>query len=442
MAAKIAEIMRDEAYAASVEIAREKGAFPLFDEEQYLAAPRFASRLPDALKDEIRKHGLRNSHLLSIAPTGTISLAFADNASNGIEPPYSWTYQRKKRVPDGTLQDLRRGGSRLAAVPASGRRRGQAAAAVRHRAGDLRAGPHAHGGGGLAVRRLGHQQDGQRAGGLSLRGLQGPVPRGLAVGAEGHHHLPAEQGAGQRAVGRQEGAGAERSRHLATPTAASGWRPRPSRPCTACAGRAARSSRPAIRPGPTWSSRRSAASPSSSGHVEDGAPHPFEVWVNGNEQPRGLGAVAKTLSMDMRAQDKAWLRMKLDILARTAGDDAFDCPMPPDGKPQARAEHGGGLRAHRALPRRPARRAARKSEGKSPGARCAVCQEGAEDRHRRHHVLDGGRVQPQLRRRLRADPQGAGAAQRPAPPLLGVDGRGPIRARSTGCASCCRWTCA
>jgi ribonucleoside-diphosphate reductase alpha chain len=70
------------------------------------------------------------------------------------------------------------------------------------------------------------------------------------------------------------------------------------------------------------------------GHVENGEPHPFEVWVNGAEQPRGLGAVAKTLSMDMRAQDKAWLRMKLDILARTAGDDAFDCPMPPDGGPQ------------------------------------------------------------------------------------------------------------
>ena len=65
------------------------------------------------------------------------------------------------------------------------------------------------------------------------------------------------------------------------------------------------------------------------GHVENGDPHPFEVWVNGAEQPRGLGAVAKTLSMDMRAQDKAWLRMKLDMLARTAGDDAFDCPMPP-----------------------------------------------------------------------------------------------------------------
>jgi ribonucleotide reductase alpha subunit len=42
---------------------------------------------------------------LSIAPTGTISLAFADNASNGIEPPFSWTYSRKKRMADGTLKE-------------------------------------------------------------------------------------------------------------------------------------------------------------------------------------------------------------------------------------------------------------------------------------------------------------------------------------------------
>src|SRR5262249_27513989 len=102
IAAKIAQVMRDEAYGGSVELAKEKGAFPLLDREQYLAAPRFASRLPQKLKDAIRRHGVRNSHLLSIAPTGTISLAFADNASNGIEPPYSWTYQRRKREPDGS----------------------------------------------------------------------------------------------------------------------------------------------------------------------------------------------------------------------------------------------------------------------------------------------------------------------------------------------------
>ncbi|CAN7197185.1 adenosylcobalamin-dependent ribonucleoside-diphosphate reductase [Acidovorax sp. LjRoot194] len=102
MAARIAEHLRDAAYAASVELAREKGAFPKFDARGYLAEGTFASRLPAPIQASIREHGIRNSHLLSIAPTGTVSLAFADNASNGIEPPFSWMYKRKKRESDGS----------------------------------------------------------------------------------------------------------------------------------------------------------------------------------------------------------------------------------------------------------------------------------------------------------------------------------------------------
>jgi ribonucleoside-diphosphate reductase alpha chain len=68
------------------------------------------------------------------------------------------------------------------------------------------------------------------------------------------------------------------------------------------------------------------------GEAENGGPHAFEVWVNGSEQPRGLGAVAKSLSMDMRAEDPGWLRLKLDTLAKTAGDDAFDMVFPPHGE--------------------------------------------------------------------------------------------------------------
>ena len=105
MAAQIAERMRDAAYAASVGLAQEKGAFPKLVVDDYLAAGTFASRLPAALQKQIRKHGIRNSHLLSIAPTGTVSLAFADNASNGIEPPFSWMYRRKKRESDGSTSE-------------------------------------------------------------------------------------------------------------------------------------------------------------------------------------------------------------------------------------------------------------------------------------------------------------------------------------------------
>ena len=105
MAARIAERMRDAAYAASVALAEEKGAFPKFDADGYLAPGTFASRLPAQLQQAIRSKGIRNSHLLSIAPTGTVSLAFADNASNGIEPAFSWMYKRKKRESDGSTTD-------------------------------------------------------------------------------------------------------------------------------------------------------------------------------------------------------------------------------------------------------------------------------------------------------------------------------------------------
>ena len=105
MATRIATSMRDAAYTASVALAQEKGAFPKFDADGYLAPGTFASRLPAALQQSIRTHGIRNSHLLSIAPTGTVSLAFADNASNGIEPAFSWMYKRKKREADGSSSE-------------------------------------------------------------------------------------------------------------------------------------------------------------------------------------------------------------------------------------------------------------------------------------------------------------------------------------------------
>src|SRR5258708_14049651 len=98
--------MRDAAYRGSVELARERGAFPLFNADLYLSGTSFATRLPASIKQLIKQHGLRNSHLLSIPPTGTISLAFADNASNGIDPPFSWPYTRNKRMPEVTLKEF------------------------------------------------------------------------------------------------------------------------------------------------------------------------------------------------------------------------------------------------------------------------------------------------------------------------------------------------
>jgi len=105
MARRIAACMRDAAYRSSVSLAIEKGAFPLFDAHSFLAKGTFASRLPEAIQAAIRTHGVRNSHLLSIAPTGTVSLALADNVSPGIEPVFAWAGLRRKRGPDGTARE-------------------------------------------------------------------------------------------------------------------------------------------------------------------------------------------------------------------------------------------------------------------------------------------------------------------------------------------------
>jgi ribonucleoside-diphosphate reductase alpha chain len=102
----VAQALRDEAYRASIELVREKGAFPALDVARYLQSG-FAKRLPDHIRDDIAQLGIRNSHLLSIAPTGTIALAFADNASNGIEPAFSWSYTRRKRMSDGSTREYR-----------------------------------------------------------------------------------------------------------------------------------------------------------------------------------------------------------------------------------------------------------------------------------------------------------------------------------------------
>jgi ribonucleoside-diphosphate reductase alpha chain len=101
MARRISQKLRDSVYAASVALAKERGPYPLIDPDICLAPGTFASRLPAAMRAAIRKHGLRNSHLLSIAPTGSVSLAFADNASTGIEPVFDLVFSRFIQAPDG-----------------------------------------------------------------------------------------------------------------------------------------------------------------------------------------------------------------------------------------------------------------------------------------------------------------------------------------------------
>ncbi|MBK6676503.1 MAG: adenosylcobalamin-dependent ribonucleoside-diphosphate reductase [Rhodocyclaceae bacterium] len=335
MATRISEYMRDRAYLASVELAKERGAFPLFNADLYLSGGNFASRLPAEVKEQIRKHGIRNSHLLSIAPTGTISLAFADNASNGIEPPFSWTYTRKKRMVDGTFKEY--------AVEDYAWRY------YRHMGGDtarlpdyfvtaLAISAQAHKDMVAAVapcidtaisKTVNVPEDYPYADfeGLYLEAWQAGL-KGLAtyrpnkvLGAV----LSVDAGSQQKQPQDVTIDGANKRMSIGSlpaPVLASlRW---PGRPRLADGNLA-------------WSYMIETPHGEFAlfvGQTENPLtkPVPFEVWVNGTEQPRGLGAVAKTISMDMRANDKAFLKLKLDVLARTVGEEPFELPFPPLGE--------------------------------------------------------------------------------------------------------------
>jgi ribonucleoside-diphosphate reductase alpha chain len=90
----------EAAYRASVALAREKGPFPDLDRDRYLAGS-FIRALPPDIRDAIAAHGIRNSHLTAIAPTGTISL-LADNVSSGLEPAFDFRFRRRVLELDGT----------------------------------------------------------------------------------------------------------------------------------------------------------------------------------------------------------------------------------------------------------------------------------------------------------------------------------------------------
>lgn len=344
MASRISEIMRDAAYAASSDLAAERGSFPLFNADLYLSGGSFASRLPQALKDKIRAQGLRNSHLLSIAPTGTISLAFADNASNGIEPAFSWAYTRKKR-----LSQAEGGGFKEYQVEDHAWR------LYRHLFGadaplseafvtalELSAADHAAMVAAVApyidtsisktvnVPADYPYEDFQdlyvQAWQSKLKGLATYRPNSvlgsvLSVTPEVKQPEPLKpdlDGTNQRL----------KLERLPNAVVASlRWPGRPEMPGG----------------NPAWSYLIQHPHGDFALFIGElpldgpdgglfGRNLPFEVWVNGAEQPRGLSALAKTLSTDLRTNDASWLRLKLDALATVAEERAFEMPMPPSGE--------------------------------------------------------------------------------------------------------------
>jgi ribonucleoside-diphosphate reductase alpha chain len=97
--AKVLNVILQVSYRASAMLAKEKGPFPLFAHERYMTG-QFIKMLDEPVRDLIEKHGLRNSHLTSIAPTGTISMC-ADNVSSSIEPVFSYETERSINTPEG-----------------------------------------------------------------------------------------------------------------------------------------------------------------------------------------------------------------------------------------------------------------------------------------------------------------------------------------------------
>jgi len=98
---RIQAFITNKVYQASAELAKEKGSFPLYDAEKYLAGAFIHTLDPETI-EAIARNGIRNSHLTSIAPTGTISMA-ADNVSSGLEPVFTYTMKRPINTPDGQM---------------------------------------------------------------------------------------------------------------------------------------------------------------------------------------------------------------------------------------------------------------------------------------------------------------------------------------------------
>jgi ribonucleoside-diphosphate reductase alpha chain len=373
-ARRISVALRDAAYDASADLAVERGAFPLFNADMYLSRGTFASRLPAVLKEKIRDQGVRNSHLLSIAPTGTISLAFADNASNGIEPPFSWTYTRKKRMADGSLKSYEvedhawRLYRHLEGAEASLTDAFVTAlemSAESHAAMVATVAPYVD----TAISKTvnvpadypysdfqGLYHMAWRSG---LKGLATYRPNAvlgsvLSTTDDAVAASPAGAEARQAAAGSTppfpaatRPPGARAPARVEVMASVADRRLTLDRSLAPVLSSLRWPGRPEMNAGnPAWTymirhphgefalfvgETPAEAGP---GFGLFGQNVPFEVWVNGAEQPRGLAALAKTLSMDMRVNDPQWLKLKLDVLATVGEERSFEMPVPPLGEPR------------------------------------------------------------------------------------------------------------
>lgn len=330
-ARQVMERIRDVAYLASVELAKERGAFSLFDAEKYLEEGTFASRLPADIMQEIWKHGIRNSHLLSLAPTGTGSLTFGNNCSSGCEPVFDFVQKRFILQPDGTRQEVELVDYAYLVYREMGGDTGNLPEYFESVA-TLKADDHIR-----MLEVLAPYVDAaisktvnvpvdypfedfkdlyRRAWESGLKGLTTYRPND-EIGAV----LISSSDARKQTEDLDESDPDRRLKLAVVPETvlkSMRWLDRPHM----------------VDGNPSHTYM--VESPEGDfavqiGHFVNGDVHPFEVWVNGSECPRGLGAIAKTLSADMRSYDRGWLKLKLEALQKCRGEP-FEMPMPPDGK--------------------------------------------------------------------------------------------------------------
>lgn len=351
MAELISEALRDASYSASSDLAAEKGPFKVFDADLYLEEPRFASRLPEWLKDKIREQGMRNSHLMSIAPTGTISLAFAQNASNGIEPPFSWGYVRKKRQADGSKKEysVEDHAFRLwHEMNGTGNLPFDEKIKIRlpdyfRSALEIKAIDHAMMSASVTKyidacisKTVNVPEDYPyadfqnlyiQAWKAGLKGITTYRPNAV-LGSVLSMHSSAPDAAKVEDFQND----ANRRIHikkLPEPVLGSlRWPDRPNFP----SGNSSWTYMVDHPEGDFALFVGEAFESEVHDRGESGKTIPFEVWIQGRKAPRALGAVAKVLSIDMRSADKGWVAKKLSALAKTQGETPFLINMPPSGE--------------------------------------------------------------------------------------------------------------
>lgn len=328
---QVAAFVAHEAYRASIKLAKRLGSFPYFDADEFLAEGTFASKLPADIQEAIRKDGIRNGRLLSIPPAGTISMAFGDNASSGVEPTYALVQKRSVKQADGSIKEIQLENAayrRFRMMFGSNADESVFATALNlsvdeHLAVLGAVAPHVDNAISKTVNVPANysfedfSQVYLLAWKMGLKGITTYRPNDIT------------------------GSVLEDARSLAATTAAE--LPKSDDPDRRIQLKSVNNiiselrwpDRPVV-PGGNPSVTYSVEYPHGAhaivvGHYQNGRKHPLEVYVCGNSQPRGLAAIAKSLSVDMRTGDAGWLTMKLDSLRNTEGDDGFEMVDPDSG---------------------------------------------------------------------------------------------------------------